>query len=119
MVANPLLPLVVGICAQPQHVVVNKTSAPERLSENHFLLWRGVKPEFICSLNVHTYIVPLFCLKVKGKGVLSIPALNDGVFRTTVIKDNQRIKSDCRNCQATAYAGRYVSPCHAKFAQII
>jgi len=66
MVADLFLPLVVGIGAQPEHVVVNKTSAPERLSENHFLLWRGVKPEFICALDVHALHIKLVCVRMQA-----------------------------------------------------
>jgi len=47
MVADLLLPLVVGISAQAQHVIVDKASAAKRPGKNHFLLSRRVKPKFV------------------------------------------------------------------------
>ena len=54
MVADAFLSFVPGIGAQPEHVVVDKTSAAKSLSEDCYLLRCRVEPKLVRSFNVHT-----------------------------------------------------------------
>ena len=81
MVANMLLVVVPCVSAKPEHVVIDKASASERLGKILFLLWRGVKPETICALNIHLHRLTHLFKGHKLKPSLISPALKGGVLR--------------------------------------
>lgn len=91
VVAHALLALHPGVGAQPQHVVVSKTSATERASKHVLLLGRWVKPEPVGAFNFHSQSIVQLCKVAiqKGKRVqghaaraaLSLPGLKAEVSR--------------------------------------
>ena len=92
VVADPLLLLEPRIGAQPQHVVVGKASAAERLGKNHFLLRGRVEPESVGALGFHSHSIIDLCKDSKPNGgcerkghasraALSLPGMNAGVSR--------------------------------------
>ncbi len=92
VVADTLLLLEPRIGAQPQHVVVGKASAAERLGKNHFLLRGRVEPESVGALDFHSHSILDLCKDSKPNGgcerkghasraALSLPSMNAGVSR--------------------------------------
>ena len=92
MVANPLLVFIPSIGAQPQHVIVGKARAAERLGKILFLLWRWIKPETICALDFHLHTLYYLCERVKQLrrtqqppvALLSLPGLKAEVSRRKI-----------------------------------
>ncbi len=64
MVANALLFFEPSIGAQPQHVVVGKARAAERLGKILFLFWRRIKAKTKCALDFHSLIMHRYNLSV-------------------------------------------------------
>src|SRR5690606_2687151 len=64
--ALPLLEPRIG--AQPQHVVVGKSSAAERLGKNQFLLRGRVEPEPVRSFDFHSHTILCRCKDSKPNG---------------------------------------------------
>ena len=92
VVSDALLLLEPRIGAQPQHVVVGKANAAERLGKNQFLLWRRVEPESVGALDFHSHNILGLCKGSKTNGgrerkwhasraALSLPGMNAGVSR--------------------------------------
>ena len=81
MVANMPLFVVPCVCAKSEHVVVDETSASERLGKILFLLWRRVKPETVCALNFHLHRICDMFKNVNNKPSLISPCLKAGVLR--------------------------------------
>ncbi|CAB3774107.1 hypothetical protein LMG29542_07586 [Paraburkholderia humisilvae] len=61
MVAEMLLPLIPGIGAWPEHMVVRKARAAERPGKNRFLPGRWVEPESVRALDIHSQVLSCLC----------------------------------------------------------
>ncbi|SFP91859.1 hypothetical protein SAMN05216419_10335 [Nitrosomonas cryotolerans] len=74
-----------SIRANTQHAIIDKSSIPECLCQNSFLLKSWVKPESIYALNLHSHTLTEIGEKTgfssSEADSLSIPGLTTRVFR--------------------------------------
>ena len=66
MVTNSLLLFKPCVRPQSQHIVVGKPRTTERPRKNYFLLRRWVKPESVCTFDVHNHTIPCYSVNVKS-----------------------------------------------------